>query len=135
MQGRYDNLNRILQLDPRTQNQEIVQLVGLERLSLRLERGDVLLTLPSYQPRSPGVLDTPGDLSVLDGDLRIVVPADVGGRFEIPQNSTPTYDEALYRIEVASTSWLMLARNYDTATIRANYRLTVPRGTTVLDVQ
>ena len=31
--------------------------------------------------------------------------------------------------------WLLLARNYDTATMRANYRLTVPRGTTELIVQ
>jgi len=108
---------------------------SLERLSLNVEHGNVVLTLPSYQPRSPGVLDTPGDLSVLDGNLVIVIPAEVGGRFEIPENSNPTYDEAQYRIEVARPSWLLLARNYDTATMKANYRLTVPRGTTQLDVQ
>lgn len=112
-----------------------LQGTSLERLSLNLDRGDVVLTLPAYQPRSPGVLDTPGDLSVLDGDLRIVVPAEVGGRFEIPENSTPTYDEAQYRIEVARPSWLLLARNYDTAAMKANYRLTVPRGTTQLEVR
>lgn len=108
---------------------------SLERLSLTVQHGDVLLTLPAYQPRSPGVLETPGDLSVLDGNLRIVIPSAVGGRFEIPENSTPTYNEAQYRVEVARPSWLLLARNYDTATMKANYRLTVPRGTTQLDVQ
>ncbi|NJR12962.1 hypothetical protein HC776_03720 [bacterium] len=108
---------------------------ALERLSLTVQRGDVLLTLPAYQPRSPGVLDRPGELLVLDGTLRIVIPSAVGGRFEIPENSTPVYDEATYRIEVARPSWLLLARNYDTATMKANYRLTVPRGETRLDVQ
>lgn len=108
---------------------------SLERLSLTVQRGDVLLTLPAYEPRSPGVLDTPGDLSVLDGQLHILVPSAVGGRFEIPENSTPVYDEAAYRIEVARPSWLLIARNYDTATMKANYRLNVPRGETRLDVQ
>jgi phage shock protein PspC (stress-responsive transcriptional regulator) len=112
-----------------------LQGTSLERLNLELENGDVVLTLPAYQPRSPGVLDNPGELLVLDGDLQILVPAEVGGRFEIPENSTPTYDEAQYRIEVARPSWLLLARNYDTATMKANYRLTVPRGTTELTVQ
>ena len=38
MQGRYDILNRVLQLDPRTQNQEIVQLVGFYEYPWMLQK-------------------------------------------------------------------------------------------------
>jgi hypothetical protein len=38
MNGRYDILNRVLQLDPRTQNQEIVQLIGFYEYPWMLQK-------------------------------------------------------------------------------------------------
>ncbi len=57
MTGRYDNLKRILQLDPRTQNQEIVQLVGFYEYPWMLQKSLELALFRTYAvPSISGLL-------------------------------------------------------------------------------
>jgi hypothetical protein len=107
--------------------------LNLEVLNVEVQRGNALITLPAYDPLSPSSLDSSGVWQV-NGDLRVVLPASVGARFIIPPNSTPLYDEALYRIEIAGADWLMVARNYEDSAVQVTYRLQV-RGQTRIDVQ
>ncbi|MCU0511528.1 MAG: PspC domain-containing protein [Anaerolineae bacterium] len=110
-----------------------LSLVNLERLNVDLAQGDALVTLPAYQPLSPGVAQNPGELAVQNGDLRIVLPAAAAGRFSIAPNSSPAIDETRYRIEIAGAQWLIIARDYDSSAIQLNYVLTVPRGSVRVD--
>lgn len=112
-----------------------MSLLDLERLNAEIERGEVVVRLPAYQPLSPAIADNPGTIMVLNGNLRVVVPASVGGQFAIAPNSSPQYDDALYRIEVAPDNWLMVARNYETSDIKITYRLSAPRGQIQLAVE
>lgn len=107
--------------------------LNLERLNIDLARGDALVTLPAYQPLSPGVAQNPGEFAIRGGNLRIIIPSEVGGRFVVPPNTTPAINEDLYRIEIAGAQWLIIARNYDSSPVKINYLLTVPHGTVRVD--
>lgn len=110
--------------------------LNLERLNMDHERGDALVTLPRYQPLSPSVQQDPGRLLLLNGNLRLVVPEEVGGRFVMNQanNRFPVRDELLYAVEVSANEWIMVARNYASAAVQLNYILSVPAGEVRLDV-
>lgn len=110
--------------------------LDLERLNLDIRRGDALVTLPAYQPLSPGVAQNPGEFFVRAGDLRILIPDAAAGRFVLDKslNQFPTRDESLYAVEDTGTQWILISRRYDTSAIQVQYRLTVPRGEIRLEI-
>lgn len=109
--------------------------LNLERLNLQLERGEVLVTLPEYQPLSPSVIDNPGSWLVLEGNLSVVVPETVGIRFllERSRNAEPRspqhYDELFYVVELSPTDYILASRRYDALPVQVRYRVDVPNGT------
>ncbi|MCA9882013.1 MAG: PspC domain-containing protein [Anaerolineae bacterium] len=116
-------------------------ILELERLKMTLENGDAIVTLPEYQPRSPSVEADPGELTVGNGDLRVRVPAAVGGRFVLNQtsNSQPTtleedFDDLLYALELRLNEWVLVSRTYDDTDIQITYGINVPNGNFRLDV-
>ncbi|MCA9890657.1 MAG: hypothetical protein KC546_19900, partial [Anaerolineae bacterium] len=116
-------------------------ILELERLKMTLENGDAIVTLPEYQPRSPSVEADPGELTVSNGDLRVRVPAAVGGRFVLNQtsNSQPTtleedFDDLLYALELRLNEWVLVSRTYDDTDIQITYGINVPNGNFRLDV-
>lgn len=109
----------------------------LERLNVNLTRGDVTITLPDYQPRSPSQVatDNPnlppllGTLQLLDGSLTVAVPVGVGARFElnlfdsgIERQFDPTVFNELRQPPAIES------RNIDTAAVKLRYAVVVPRG-------
>lgn len=114
--------------------------LDLERLKMTLQNGDAIVTLPEYQPRSPSVQEDPGDLTVNNGELRVRVPAAVGGRFVLGQatNRQPVlgqdYDDLLYALELRVNEWILIARDYDDSAIQVTYNVNVPNGGMRLDV-
>lgn len=110
--------------------------LDLERLNLDIQRGNALVTLPAYQPLSPGVAQNPGELLVRAGNLRLLMPDTAAGRFVLDKslNQFPTRDESLYAVEDTGTEWIMVSRRYDTSPIQVQYRLTVPRGEIRLEI-
>lgn len=111
--------------------------LDLERLNLDIHSGDALVTLPAYQPLSPGVAQNPGEFFVRAGNLRILIPDAAAGRFVLDKslNQFPNRDEALYAVEDTGTQWILVSRRYDTSAIQVQYRLTVPRGEIQLQVE
>ncbi|QPC84507.1 PspC domain-containing protein [Phototrophicus methaneseepsis] len=114
--------------------------LNLERLKMTLQQGDAIVTLPEYQPRSPSVVEDPGELRVNNGELRVRVPAAVGGRFVLNQasNRQPSlgqdYDDLIYALELRVNEWVLIARNYDDSAIQVTYNIFVPNGRMRLDV-
>lgn len=114
--------------------------LDLERLKLLVNTGDVLVTLPDYQPRSPSVVEDPGTLTVRNGDLRVRVPRNVGARFVLDQaqNRQPVlgedYDDLYYALELRVNEWVLVARDYDDAEVQITYVVSVPNGRFRLDV-
>lgn len=109
--------------------------LDLERLNVELLRGDVLVSLPVYQPLSPSVAENPGRIAVYDGNLRLVVPDDVGGRFILNRNRAvrPQFDEGRYLLIDDGADGTLQATAYDSASIQLRYTLSVPRGQIRLD--
>jgi phage shock protein PspC (stress-responsive transcriptional regulator) len=109
--------------------------LNLERLNADLSRGDLLITFPVYQPLSPSVAESPGEIIVRDGNLRMVAGPELGGQFLINKatNQRPTFDDLLYALEDNLNEWLLIARQYTTSSAQIRYVLTVPRGQIRLD--
>lgn len=109
----------------------------LERLNIELVRGDAIVTLPSYQPRSPslapgeGANQTPllGTLQVTDGNITIAVPTGVGARFELSlfdPNIELQIDRTVFNQLTQPNA--IESRNFDNAPIRLRYAIVAPRG-------
>lgn len=109
----------------------------LERLNVNLTRGDAIITLPDYQPRSPSqvMAENPnlppllGTLQVLDGALTVAVPDGVGARFElnlfdggVERQFDPTVFNELRQPPAIES------RNIDTAAVKLRYAIVAPRG-------
>lgn len=111
--------------------------LSLERLKLDQEQGDVLFTLPPYQPLSPSVAQDPGALVLLRGNLRLLVPPDLGARFVLAKgnNQRPLYDDLRYALEDQLNEWILVTRDYARQPYQVLYNLSVPGGTIRLDVQ
>ncbi len=111
----------------------------LERLNLTLQAGDALVTLPAYQPLSPSVIENPGRLQVLDGDLRLVVPPPdaADGRFVIDQrtNQRPQIDDLTFFLEDAVNRWILQPRSPGFEVPQFQYLVDVPQGSIRVETQ
>ncbi len=114
----------------------ILNLSGtaLERLNVNARGGDVIVTLPSYQPLFTGDVNTLGTIEAQNGDLTIRVPEDVAGRFELNRGGSgvvPQFNPDVYNYLQGD---VLEARLIDIADIAVRYTLTAPRGLIRLDV-
>jgi phage shock protein PspC (stress-responsive transcriptional regulator) len=111
--------------------------LNLERLNMELLQGNAIVSLPNYQPLSPSVAQNPGALNVLNGDLRVVITPDVGGKFLLNKNSNtrPQFDDILYALEDNLSEWLLTSRQYDSASVQILVVVNVPQGQIRLDTQ
>jgi hypothetical protein len=108
--------------------------LDLERLNVLVRRGDVVVTLPEYQPVLSGEGNLQGTLTTRDGDMAIFVPPAVAARFELNREGSgiePQYDANIYNYLVGD---VLEARTIDDADIALRYTLTVPRGRIRLEV-
>jgi hypothetical protein len=106
---------------------------ALERLNVNLPRGDVLVALPEYDPVLSEDDATLGTLAAMNGDITVIVPEAVGGRFELNRAESgiqPEYDPARYNFLVGD---ILEARTIETADIVQRYTITAPRGQIRLD--
>lgn len=100
----------------------------LERLNVFVSRGDIVVTLPEYQPLLSDASGSHGNLTTRDGDLAIFVPPQVAARLELNREGSgiePTYDANIYNYLVGD---VLEARAIDSASVVVGYSLTVPRG-------
>ena len=108
----------------------VLNMDGLqvERLNVFVSRGDVVVTLPEYQPVLSDEGGSHGSVTTRDGDLAIFVPPQVAARLELNREGSgidPTYDANIYNYLVGD---VLEARAIDTASVVVGYTLTVPRG-------
>ncbi len=102
--------------------------------SLDVESGQVLLTLPAYQPLSPSALDS-GVLNVLGGDLTIFVPDNLGAELFMSKstNNRPEFDDLSYLLEDRGNEWRLSQRDFDNLPIKASYIISAPAGTVSIE--
>ncbi|MCU0495719.1 MAG: hypothetical protein MUF87_00045 [Anaerolineae bacterium] len=98
---------------------------SLERLNLDLQTGNVLLTMPEYEPRSPIVQEQPGTLTIRNGALTLFIPEAVAARLEIESAQEPDFDPTVYEY---IRGVLLENRRFTSAEILIRYTLIVPRG-------
>jgi hypothetical protein len=124
-------LNVPIDLDFRGRDGDVVLNMDgleLERLNVFVSRGDVVVTLPEYQPVLSDEGGSHGNVTTRDGDLAIFVPPQVAARLELNREGSgiePTYDANIYNYLVGD---VLEARAIDTASVVVGYSLTVPRG-------
>jgi hypothetical protein len=107
----------------------------LERIAVELQSGDVLLTVPAYQPQSPSAINDPGRLILANGDLTVVVPANVNARLGFDRRGSgidPQYPTDY--IEQRNTVDGLLRRDVENGSITLEYDILIPRGQLRLDV-
>ncbi len=107
--------------------------LSLERLNINTSSGDVVVTLPSYDPLFSQPEDTLGEIAVNGGNLTLFVPSSVAGRFDISARSgTPEHDESLYNL--LSGGQVLESRRIDVADLVMRFTLAVPGGRIRLEV-
>jgi membrane protein implicated in regulation of membrane protease activity len=114
----------------------ILNLSGteLERLNVTARGGDVIVTLPEYQPQFSSDLNALGTIEAQNGDLTVRVPEDVAGRFELNRGGSgiaPQFNEQVYNYLQGD---VLEARLIDIADTAVRYTLVAPRGLIRLDV-
>jgi hypothetical protein len=119
-----------------SQGSIILNLSGtaLERLNVLARDGDVIVTLPEYQPRFTQDVSALGTIEAQNGDLTIRVPEAVAGRFELNRGGSgivPQFNAEVYNYLQGD---VLEARLIDIADIAVRYTLTAPRGLIRLDV-
>lgn len=108
--------------------------LNLERLNMEIVEGRALVTLPRYQPLSPSVQQRPGEWTIVQGDLDVIVPDEVGVRFllERGRNREPqagqTHDDLLYRVELDGNDYVLISRRYDALDYRVQVRVDLLNG-------
>lgn len=108
--------------------------LSLERLNLESARGDVVITMPTYDPLFSQPDDMLGELTVRQGNLAIFIPRSVGARLELNREGSgiePQYDPTIYNYLVGD---VLEAREIVSANMVIRYTLTVPRGLIRIEV-
>lgn len=98
--------------------------LALERLNVNVTRGNVIVTLPEYDPLGSPPEASLGTLSSGSGDLTVIIPESVGGYFELNRGGSgqqPDYDALFYNYLVGD---ILEARNIESAAIVQRYTLT-----------
>src|SRR5690606_21720082 len=57
--------------------------IDLERLNIDLAAGDAVVSLPAYRPLLQQGTEPLGELAVRSGNITLLVPAEIDGRFEL----------------------------------------------------
>jgi hypothetical protein len=107
---------------------------ALERLNVTSVRGDVVVTLPEYDPLFSQPQDLLGTLTVGDGDLAMFIPPSVAARLELDRGGSgiePQFDPNVYNYLVGD---VLEARSITDADIVIHYTLRVPRGLIRIEV-
>ncbi|MCI0352671.1 MAG: DUF5668 domain-containing protein, partial [Acidobacteriales bacterium] len=104
----------------------ILNLAGLEleRLNVFVTRGDVVITLPEYQPVLSDEGGSNGTMTTRDGDLAIFIPSQVAARLELNREGSgiePQYDANIYNYLVGD---VLEARVIEGADVVVRYTLT-----------
>jgi hypothetical protein len=102
--------------------------LDLERLNVTVGRGDVVVTMPAYQPRLSPVGGLNGTIATNGGDVTIFIPAEVAARLELNRFGSgiePQYDANIYNYLVGD---VLEARSIEIADIVVRYAVTAPRG-------
>lgn len=107
----------------------------LERVSLELDAGDMLLTLPDYAPQSPSSLERSGEIIVRNGDLSVLVPPSANMRLSFDRRGGDVAPEidSLY-IEQRDSVDGLLRRDSEDGEFDLLYDAVVPNGLIRLDV-
>ncbi len=111
--------------------------IFVERLNINLTEGDVLVTLPEYDPQGSPDDAILGGWAVQDGDITVVIPPAVAAHLELDRGLSgiqPQYDPTVYNLLATGTTGALEARNFDSAAIRVRYNITAPRGQIRLQV-
>ena len=106
----------------------------LERMNVFVTRGDVIATLPQYQPVLSDADGSQGTLTTREGDLVLLIPPPVAARLELNREGSgiePQYDPNVYNYLVGD---VLEARAIETADMVVRYTLTVPRGRIRIEV-
>lgn len=105
----------------------------LERLNVTVQRGDLIVTLPDYDPSLGEEGSQRGTLNVIQGDLTILIPPSVSARLELPTTSAGDiqYDPNTYNL---LANGALEARDYFVAENTVLYRVNVPNGRVRVEV-
>ncbi|NWF68010.1 MAG: hypothetical protein HXY40_02900 [Chloroflexi bacterium] len=119
-----------------TQGQATLNMDGmaLERLNVDLARGDALVTLPNYDPLGTPPNENLGTLAARDGNMTVLLPADISGRFELNRAGSgirPDFPDSYNYLD----GDILEARGIDSAATVIQYTITVPRGLITLQVR
>lgn len=110
--------------------------LNLERLTFTLEEGDVVVRLPLYQPLSPSVVDSNGEWTVQQGNLRVIAPVNLGTRFAFSRgsNAEPSnFDELTYQVLLEPSDYLLESRQYDNLDETMQFGVNISGGSFRLD--
>lgn len=102
--------------------------VALERLNVDLASGDLIVTLPIYQPVLIPPGESNGTLTAAAGNLALFVPQSVAARLELNRGGSgiePQFDPAQFNYLVGD---VLESRTIDTAPFALDYTLNVPHG-------
>ncbi|MGJ3237222.1 MAG: PspC domain-containing protein [Anaerolineae bacterium] len=102
--------------------------LNLERLSFRVDQGDVLVRLPDYQPRSPSVIESNGRWQMQSGNLRVLTPPNLGLRlfFDRERNAEPgNFDNLIFALGLEPADYVLASRQYDNLDAQMQYRVDI----------
>jgi len=102
---------------------------SLERLNVNTRRGEVVVTLPEYEPLFSEQNELLGTLTTQQGDLTLFIPANVAARLELERGNSgldPQHDPNVYNYLVVGD--VLESREINTAAITVRYAVVVPAG-------
>lgn len=102
--------------------------LALERLTVAITRGDVVVTLPDYRPQIVATGDLNGDVTTRSGDLAVLLPAAAAARLELNRGGSgiePEYDPAAFLYLVGD---VLQSTGFEAAPFSLRYTLTAPAG-------
>lgn len=109
--------------------------LNLERVTLDLDAGDAILTLPAHRPERVDSQERPSDLTLGSGDLTLLVPDNIDVRVNFDRRGSgiePERDPAY--IQTVEGVDGVLRRDVENADIRLFVNVTIPAGLLTLTV-